>query len=62
MDYIRIDDDSWNTNGVIYGVLEYSKPGDSTGVKLVLENCETKEITHCVVAEHQIIWLESKDI
>jgi hypothetical protein len=58
MDYIRIDDDSWDNLGVIYGVLEYSKPGNSSGVRLVLENRETKEITRRVVAEHQIIWLE----
>ena len=62
MDYIRINNDDWNDAGIIYGVLEYSKPVDSTGVKLVLENRETKEIIHRVIAEHQIEWLESKDI
>lgn len=62
MDYIRIDNDMWDDLGVIYGVLEYNRPVNSTGVKLVLENRETKEITHRVVAEHQIEWLEAKDI
>jgi hypothetical protein len=62
MDYIRINNDSWDDVGVIYGVLEYNKSGDSTGIHLVLENRETKEIIRRVVAEHQIEWLEEKNI
>jgi len=61
MDYIRIDNDSWDDAGVTYGVLEYSKRQDSTGVSLVLENCKTKEITRRVVADHQIEWIENKE-
>ena len=62
MGYIKIDNDSWDDAGVIYGVLEYSRSSESTGVKLVLQNCETKEIIHRTVAEHQIEWLEEKDL
>lgn len=62
MDYIRIDNDSWNDLGTIYGVLECNKSDKSTGVRLVLEHSETKEITQRVVAYHQIEWLEAKDI
>jgi hypothetical protein len=62
MDYIRIDNDSWNDIGTIYGVLECNKSSNSTGVKLILEHSETKEIIHCTVAYHQIEWLEAKDI
>ena len=61
MDYIRIDNDEWADLDTIYGVLEYSKPQDSTGVSLVLENCKTKEITKRVVAYHQIVWIENRE-
>jgi hypothetical protein len=62
MDYIRINNDNWDDLNVIYAVLEYYKTPGSSAVNIVLENCETKEIIHRVVAEHQIEWLESKDI
>jgi len=58
MDYIRINNNMSDDINVIYAVLEYNKPDDSTGVSLVLENCETKQIIHRIVAEHQIEWLE----
>jgi hypothetical protein len=63
MDYIRIDNDMWADHGMVYTVLEYSKPlTSSSAVHLVLENRETKEITRRVVAEHQIEWIDEKDI
>jgi hypothetical protein len=58
MDYIRINNNMSDDINVIYAVLEYNKPDDSTGVSLVLENCETKQMIHRIVAEHQIEWLE----
>jgi hypothetical protein len=58
MDYIRINNNISDDINVIYAVLEYNKPDDSTGVSLVLENCETKQMIHRIVAEHQIEWLE----
>ena len=62
MDYIRINNDKWDDLGVIYAVLEYYKSPDSSAVNIVLENRETKEIMHRIVAEHQIEWLELKDL
>ena len=58
MDYIRINNNMSDDINVIYAVLEYNKPDDSIGVSLVLENCETKQMIHRIVAEHQIEWLE----
>jgi hypothetical protein len=58
MDYIRINNNMSDDINVIYAVLEYNKPDDSTGVSLVLENYETKQMIHRIVAEHQIEWLE----
>jgi hypothetical protein len=61
MDYIRIDSDNWDDVGIVYAVLEYSKSNSSTAVTLILENVETKKVTKRVVANHQIVWLQTKD-
>jgi hypothetical protein len=60
MDYIKIDnDDNWDNK--VWLVLEYHNNPNSTAVTLVLEDTNTKEVTHRVVASHQIEWLEAKD-
>ena len=60
MDYIRIDNDHWDSNKV-WVLLEYNPRPDSTGVHLILEDPDTKETASRVVASHQIEWLEAKD-
>lgn len=61
MDYIMIDDDRFENRNKVWGVIEYHTRPNSTGVHLVLEDPLTGETKSCVVASHEIEWLESKD-
>lgn len=61
MDYIKLNNDNWADLNQVWLVLEYHNNPNSTSVSLVLENTDTKEVIHKVVAHHQIEWLEAKD-
>ena len=61
MDYIKLNDDNLNDRNKVWLVLEYHNNHNSTSVSLVLEDTDTKEVIHKVVAHHQIEWLEAKD-
>lgn len=60
-EYVKFDTDKWDDCGVVYALLEYHTRPGSTAVDVVVENPSTGEVTHRVVASHQIEFLEAKD-
>lgn len=58
MDYIMIDNDSWEDAGKKYKLIELHRRPESTATELVLEY--NGEKIHRVVAYHNIEWIEEK--
>jgi len=59
-EYITINSDMWEDSGKIYRVLSYFKCGESTGIKLELENTDGSIETR-VVPEGYIEWISDGD-
>ena len=57
MDYIRLDNDSWEDAGKKYKLVSLYRHANSTATDLVLEY--EGNVTKRTVAYHQIEWLES---
>lgn len=56
-DYLTLDTDYWADVGVMFKLLEYHNPADSTAVQLVLEH-PNGEIIKRTVPLHTIRWVD----